>query len=92
MPRVTVAVPGLLTRFTDGDQQTTIDAATVRECLDRLVEQHPGLEPHLFDGLGELRNHILVARNGSMVDWAEADSTDLRAGDTVSIIQAVSGG
>lgn len=89
---MTVAVPGLLTRFTDGDSQTTIDAATVRDCLDRLVEQHPGLEPHLFDGSGQLRNHILLARNGNMVDWTEAESTDLQAGDTVTILQAVSGG
>lgn len=89
---MTVSVPGLLTRFTDGDSQTTIDAATVRDCLDRLVEQHPGLEPHLFDGSGHLRNHLLLARNGTMVDWTEVESTDLQAGDTVTILQAVSGG
>lgn len=92
MSRVTVAVPGLLTRFTDGDPKATLEAATVGDCLYGLVERHPGLEPHLFDGSGRLRNHLLLARNGRMVDWAEADSTDLTAGDEVTIIQAVSGG
>lgn len=92
MPRVTVRVPGLLTRFTAGDRATVVDADTVGECLDRLAERYPALDPHLFDGAGALRAHLLVVHDGAPVDWPAARTVPVDAGDEVSILQAVSGG
>lgn len=90
--RVTVGIPGLLARFTEGDHQTSLEAATLGDCLHRLVERHPALEPHLFDGSGRLRDHLLLVQNGTMVDWSTAETVEVAPGDTVTILQAVSGG
>lgn len=92
MARVTVEVPGLLARFTEGDEQRSFEAATLGDCLDRLVERYPALEPHLFDRTGRLREHLLLVHSGTMVDWSTAETVEVADGDTVTILQAVSGG
>lgn len=88
---VTVTVPGLLTRFTDG-RSVPLQAATVGESLDRLVEVHPALEPHLFAGDGSLRPHLTVFHDGAGVAWPHGRSIELEDGDEVTVVQAVSGG
>lgn len=91
-PEVTVRIPGLLARFTEGQQTVTIRAATVAASLDRLLEAHPGLEPHVRDGRGELRPHLKLFHEGA--DVTERDGADiaLAPGDEVVVLQAVSGG
>lgn len=90
MPAATVRVPGLLTRFTDGDSRVGVEAETVEGTLAKLVSAVPALEPHLFDGRGGLRPHLRVFHIGEAV---ELDGTgDLADNDTVAIVQAVSGG
>lgn len=92
MATVTVRLPGLLSRFTEGDRQVILDVETVEDCFDRLLEAVPALEPHLFDGDGDLRAHLRVFHNGEPVDLATSEAQHIEAGDTVTILQAVSGG
>ncbi|HKJ57855.1 MAG TPA: MoaD/ThiS family protein, partial [Halobacteriales archaeon] len=92
MPDVTVIVPGLLTRFTDGQRDVPVTADTLRGAVDRLVESYPALEPHLFDGPDGLRTHVQLFHNGSGVEWDDGDVTELTDGDEVLVLQAVSGG
>lgn len=92
MPEVSVRVPGLLARFTDGRRAVLVRADTVEECLDRLVESHPSLEPHLRDGEGRLRDHIQVFVDDRNVEWFDDGVVTLDEGATVTILQAVSGG
>lgn len=92
MPAVTVTVPGLLARFTDGRQTVPVEAGTIDAALDRLVDIHPALAPHLFDGEGNLRTHLRLYRNGRGVEWEASGTARLDAGDEVLLLQAVSGG
>jgi len=92
MPDVTVTVPGLLTRFTDGQREVPVTADTLRRAVDRLVETHPALEPHLFDDPDGLRAHVQLFHNGSGVAWGDGDAVELDDGDEVLVLQAVSGG
>lgn len=92
MAAVTVTVPGLLTRFTGGRRTVSLTADTIGDCLDTLVEAHPAIEPHVFDGAGGLRTHVRLYHNGRSVDWPAAESVELDAGDEVLVLQAVSGG
>lgn len=92
MPEITVRVPGLLARFTDGNRTTSVRADTLSACLDRLVETHPEIEPHLFDGRGRLRTHLRIFVDDRRVAFADGETVDLEEGATVTILQAVSGG
>ena len=93
MPDVTVTVPGLLTRFTDGQRTVPVRADTLEACIDRLVDSYPALESHLFDGRDRLRTHLQLYHNGSGVEWDEdGRALELDDGDEVLVLQAVSGG
>ena len=92
MTDITVRVPGLLARFTDGNGTVEVEADTVEECLDRLVESHPSLESHLFDERGHLREHLQVFVDDRNVAWFDEQPVQLDSGATVTILQAVSGG
>lgn len=92
MADVTVRIPGLLARFLDGDRSASVRADTLSGCLDRLVETHPELEPHLFDGQGGLRAHLQLFVDDRRVAWSDTATVELDEGTTVTILQAVSGG
>lgn len=89
---VSVTLPGLLARFTGGRRTVTVTADTIGDCIDTLVETHPAIEPHVFDGAGGLRTHVRLYHNGRGVDWPAAESVELEPGDEVIVLQAVSGG
>ena len=92
MPAVTVRIPGLLARFTDGRHDVSVDADTVASAVDGLLEEHPPLEPHLFDEAGQLREHLRLFHEGSSIEWQRSSAVRLAAGDEVIVLQAVSGG
>lgn len=91
-PEVTVRIPGLLDRFTEGQRSVTVRAETVSDSLDRLLEGYPRLQPHLYDGRGRLRTHVKLFHGGTEVAEGETDDVALTAGDEVVVFQAVSGG
>lgn len=92
MADVIVRLPGLLSRFTEGERQVTLTAETVDECFEQLLEAVPELDPHLFDSHGDLRAHLRVFHNGDPIDLATDRVLRLEDGDTVTVLQAVSGG
>ena len=86
---VTVILPRSLVTLIPGTRHATeVDAATVREAIDRLDELTPGLRNRLVDAGPVLRRHInvYVDREPATLD------TPLRPGATVHVIPAVSGG
>ncbi|HEU4918370.1 MAG TPA: MoaD/ThiS family protein [Candidatus Limnocylindrales bacterium] len=86
---VTVILPRSLVSLIPGTRHATeVDAATVREAIDRLDELTPGLRNRLVDAGPVLRRHInvYVDREPATLD------TPLPPGATVHVIPAVSGG
>jgi len=85
----TVILPRSLVSLIPGTERTTeIEAATVREAIDRLDERTPGLRNRLVDSGPVLREHINVFVDG---DQASLD-TPVRGDSTIHVIPAVSGG
>lgn len=89
---VAVTIPSMLTRATDGRRGVTVRASTLRGALDALLEAHPLLRVHLFDERDELREHVHVFLNDREARWIDDWSVELEPGDTLTILQAVSGG
>lgn len=92
MARVTVTLPWLLSRFTAGRREVPVEAGTLGECIDRLLDEHPALEPHLFASGRTPRDHLLFVADGGLADPVADAELPLEDGDRVVVHQAVSGG
>lgn len=91
MACVTIELPSLLTAVT-GERTLAVEAATLREALDRAFEQVPTLRGHVYDESGTFRRHVLCFLNDVNSRWLESLDRPLRDGDCITILQAVSGG
>jgi molybdopterin converting factor small subunit len=92
MAMIRIQLPSLLERFTNGQRVLELDAETLADALRMLTEHHPELAVHLFDESGGLREHVLCFHNETNTRWIESLNVPMSAGDTVTIMQAVSGG
>ncbi len=89
---VTVELPSLLDHVVNGSRSIAVEADSLRGALEALIERHPGLAVHLFDETGEFRQHVLCFHNQTNTRWLPSADVPLEAGDTITILQAVSGG
>ena len=92
MSAVTINLPSLLGPIADGARSVNVEADTVKAALDELVVRHPALKIHLFDETGGFRQHVLCFHNDTNTRWLESIDVPVSEGDTITIIQAVSGG
>jgi molybdopterin converting factor small subunit len=85
----TVILPRSLVSLIPGTSRTCeVEAATVREAIDRLDERTPGLRNRLVDSGPVLREHINVFVDGTQGSL----DTPVLPGSTIHVIPAVSGG
>ncbi len=82
----------MLVRFTDDARSIALTADTLGGALRGLVELHPALRIHLFDERGDLRQHVLCLHNQKNSRWFDSIERPVHEGDTITILQAVSGG
>ena len=92
MPRVTVELPGMLSGLTGVPRSVPVEADLLDGALRALVALHPVLEVHLFDETEGLRPHVLCFHNETNTRWLDSMAVPLDDGDTITILQAVSGG
>ncbi len=92
LARVTVQVPNLLLEFTQGAREVEVKAATLEGCVEDLLARYPLLEIHLFEDGRKLRGHVNLFHNDTNVRWLDDWNRPISAGDTLTILQAVSGG
>ncbi len=95
MPRIEVQLPSVLSpvvRGRGGSLRFAVEAATFAQALDAIRREHPHVALHLFDESGGFRPHVLCFLNGTNSRWLDSGDAPLKAGDTLRIIQAVSGG
>src|SRR3972149_11938576 len=88
----TVYTPPPLRRLTGGQPRVMVPAASVREALDRLEQQFPGIRAELCEESGEMRSFINVFVNGTEIRQLAGQRTPLREADELSIIPAMAGG
>ena len=92
MPEVTIELPSLLGHIVNGDRRVCVEAQTVQGAVEALVERFPALSVHLFDETGNFRQHVLCFHNQVNTRWMSSTDVPVTAGDTITILQAVSGG
>jgi molybdopterin synthase sulfur carrier subunit len=89
---VTVRIPTPLRTLTLDRDTVTTEAATLQDLVTGLESEFPGMRERLCDDTGELRRFVNIYVNGEDVRFLSGLSTDLKAGDEVSIVPAVAGG
>lgn len=90
--KVEVVLPALLHVSAGGNSSVFVNADTLRGCLDELFLVHPLLRRHLFTESGEQRPHVLFFHNEDNTRWLRSLHVPVKTGDTLTILQAVSGG
>lgn len=65
---------------------------TVREVIADVERRHPGLTSYLLDDTGRLRRHVNVFVGVEPIADRTSLSDAVKPDDTVSILQALSGG
>ena len=88
---VRVSIPTALRQFAGGNGAINVEAGTVGEALQSLVQQHPDLGNQLMNN-GELRNFVNVYLNDDDVRYLQGMETPIGDRDELSIIPAIAGG
>jgi molybdopterin converting factor small subunit len=89
---VSVHIPTALRAHVNDQARVDLEAGTIREILDRLVEQHPALRGRLLDDGGELNKFVNVYVNDEDVRFLESLGTVVEVGDSITLVPAIAGG
>ena len=91
MAHVTLELPSLLRDVLPAGS-LAVEGNTLDEALEDAYRQLPGLRVHVLDESGRFRQHVLCFLNDVNTRWLENTAQPLKDGDTITILQAVSGG
>jgi sulfur-carrier protein len=87
-----VKLPTILRSHAGGEKQVDVDGATLREVLSDLETRYPGITSTVLTEDGALHRFVNVYVNDEDVRYLGSLETEVRDGDTVSILPAVAGG
>ena len=87
-----ILIPTPLRPYTDKQDAVDASGATVGELLADLTKKHTGLKAHLYNEQGKLRSFVNIYVNDEDVRFTGSLDTELKDGDTVTILPAVACG
>jgi adenylyltransferase/sulfurtransferase len=89
---VKVIIPTPLRAYAGKQESVEVQAATVGEALTSLTTKFQELRKHLFADDGRLRSFVNVYVNDEDIRYLQKDKTQVREGDTISIVPSIAGG
>ena len=89
---VKVRIPTQLRSLTSGSSEVTAEGGNVRDLVDNLESQYPGIGERLLDENGELRRFINVFVGQEDIRFLDGLNTSVKVDEEVSIIPAIAGG
>jgi len=88
-----VKIPTPLRRVTNGEASAIVLGGSLRDGLNELETQFPGLKERIVDAnSGELHRFVNIYVNGEDVRFLQGLLTTVNDGDEISIVPAVAGG
>ncbi len=85
----TVFIPTMLQKLTGGVKQLDMEATNVRQVVERLEEQFPGMKERLVED-GNIRSNIQVAVDGEIANMGILEK--VAEGSEVHFVPAIGGG
>jgi adenylyltransferase/sulfurtransferase len=87
-----VLIPTPLRQYADKKDSVELSGSTVGEVLTALTTQFGDLRKHLFNDEGKLRSFVNVYLNDEDIRYLSKDKTEVKDGDTLSIVPSIAGG
>lgn len=85
-------IPSPLRTYSGGQATVEVAGSTVAEAMDSLVQQHPDLRQHLFNGDAELRPFVNLYLNSEDIRHLQNLDTPIQPGDRLMIVPSIAGG
>ena len=89
---VKVKIPTPLRNLTNEQDLIELDASSVREVIDVLENDFPGVKARICEEDGSIRRFVNVYVNGEDVRFLSELDTAIADNDEISIVPAVAGG
>ncbi len=89
---VKVMIPTALRHYAGNQESLQVQANTVGEVIDQLVNSHQPLKRHLISEEGKIRNFVNIYVNEEDIRYLKNTQTPVKDGDTVTIVPAIAGG
>lgn len=86
-----VRIPTPLRTLTAGQDEVTAEGKTIADVIADLEKRHPGIRDRLLDEKG-VRRFVNIYVGEEDIRFLEGLKTELKAGDSVSIVPAIAGG
>jgi molybdopterin synthase sulfur carrier subunit len=88
----TVRIPTPLQRLTNNQAEVRVEGGSVREILNAMETQFPGIKERLCDESGRLRRFVNVYVADEDIRFQQNEETPVPDGAVVSISPAIAGG
>ena len=89
---VTVAIPPALRDRTGRQRLVQVEGGNVREVIEDLERNYPGIRFNICYETGELRPYVNVFVGDESVRYLDGLDTPLQPNDTVHIMHSIAGG
>ena len=89
---VSVRIPTPLRKLTQNQELVDGQGDTIRDILDNLEKNYPGLKERVCDEQGSVRRFVNIFVNDEDIRFLQDTATAVKAGDEVSIVPAIAGG
>jgi molybdopterin synthase sulfur carrier subunit len=92
IPTATVVLPYVLREKADNHKSIVVVGSTIREIIDALDRDYPGLGFNLCYETGELRPYVNIFVDRENTRYLQGLDTPVHDGATIHILQSVAGG
>ncbi len=88
---VKVRIPTPLQRLTNGKEEVEGKPGRIIDLINDLDSQYPGIGERVSEG-GKIRRFVNIYLNEEDIRFLQAEDTEVKDGDEVSIVPAIAGG
>ncbi|MBV8532598.1 MAG: MoaD/ThiS family protein [Verrucomicrobia bacterium] len=89
---IPVRIPTPLRKLTNNQEVVEAQGSTIREVINSLERNYPGLKERICDEQDNIRRFVNVFLNDEDIRFLNESETPVKLGDEVSIVPAIAGG
>jgi molybdopterin synthase sulfur carrier subunit len=92
MYKVKVTIPQPFRKITEGDSEVYIDCENVKQAINILESNYPGIKEKIIDGDKKLKKYVNIYINDENVRFLNELDSKIKDGDEILILPAIAGG